>query len=168
MTHKFPSFMTASFTRQPPEGDEATTSGNTESESASQPRDTSERRVHQRFVAKLHGKPCFWVLIGEERLPLNDLSLKGFALPAPPMLLPGVQFYFILQREGVPDSIRGCAEVTGVFGNDNPSAGCRIIQFEGQGEDLLYDWLVTHVIRSATVRISEKDAAAIVSGRSLV
>jgi hypothetical protein len=129
---------------------------------------SDERRIHQRFVAKLHGEPCFWALVGEERLPLNDLSLKGFALPAPPALILGAQFDFTLQRTGVPDTIQGSAEVTGIFGKGARSAGCRILRFEGDGEERLQDWLVTHVIRSATVRISEKDAVAIVSGHSLV
>jgi hypothetical protein len=164
--YKFPSFMTASFSRQAPGGDKAATPGGREAVPGAGGSD--ERRIHQRFVAKLHGDPCFWALIGEERLPLNDLSLKGFALPATPSLVPGTRFDFILQRMNVPDAIRGSAEVTGVFGKGPPSAGCRIIQFEGDSGERLQDWLVTHVILSATVRISEKDAAAIVSGRSLV
>ena len=168
MSYKFPSFMTASFSHQSPKSAETATPGKLEGEGASSTGDSSERRIHQRFVARLHGEPCFWALIGEERLALNDLSLKGFSLPASSMLLLDAQFDFILQREGVPDTIQGCAVVTGVFGKENPSAGCRIIRFEGDGEERLQDWLVIHVILSATVRISEKDAAAIVSGRSLV
>jgi len=168
MSYKFPSFMTAFFTRQPPEGGEATTPGKPEGEGAFSADDLSERRIHQRFVARQHGKPCFWALICDQRLAINDLSLDGFALPASPMFVPGAQFDFILQREGVPDTIRGRAEVSSVFGNDTPSAGCRIIRFEGDSEKRLQDWLVIHVMLCATVRISEKDAAAIVSGRSLV
>ncbi|MDR2881098.1 MAG: PilZ domain-containing protein [Azoarcus sp.] len=163
MSFKFPSFMTAFFSSQPPnesspDKGKAVFSGG----------DSDERRINQRFVARLRGEPCFWALIGEERLALNDVSLKGFSLPASSTLVPGEQFDFVLQREGVPDTIRGCAEVTSVFGGDSPSAGCCIIQFEGDGEERLQDWLVIHVILSATVRISEKDAAAIVCGRSLV
>lgn len=127
--------------------------------------DGGERRVHQRFVARLHGEPCFWALVGQQRLPLNDLSLKGLSIPAQPNLPKGTQFDFTLQREGVPDAVRGRAEVTGVFGN---AAGCRIVGFEADDAERLQDWLVTHVIRSATVRITEKDAAAIVAGHSLV
>ena len=160
--------MTASFSHQSPKSGETAAPDKPEDKGASLDSDASERRIHQRFVARLHGEPCFWALIGEERLALNDLSLMGFSLPASPALLPGAQFDFILQREGVPDTIQGCAVVTGVFGKESPSAGCRIIRFEGDSEERLQDWLVIHVILSATVRISEKDAAAIVSGRSLV
>ena len=131
--------------------------------------DMSERRIHQRFVARLHGEPCFWALLGEERMALDDLSLEGFALSATPALTRGRQFDFTLRREGVPDAIRGRAEVVSLFGKgETAAAGCRILHFEDDGPERLHDWLVTHVIRSATVRITEKDAAAIVAGRSLV
>lgn len=160
--------MTTSFSHQASKSGEACAPGKPENEAVPDASSADERRIHQRFVARLHGEPCFWAQIGEERLPLNDLSLKGFALPAPPALGPGTQFDFVLQRTGVPDTIRGRAEVASVFGKDARSAGCRITRFEGDSEERLQDWLVTHVIRSATVRISEKDAAAIVSGHSLV
>ena len=160
--------MIASFSRQTPRDGEAAASTKPKREAALSTDNSDERRIHQRFVAKLNGEPCFWALIGEERLALNDLSLKGFSLPAIQTLVPGTQFDFVLLRTGVPDAIRGCAEVTSVFGKASPSAGCRIIKVEDGGEDRLQDWLVTHVIRSATVRISEKDATAIVSGRSLI
>jgi hypothetical protein len=171
MSHNFPSFVTASFSNQSPENDEARSPpGRPEGESASSSDGLDERRTRQRFVARRRGEPCFWVSIGEERLALDDLSLKGFALPVPPGFVSGAQFDFVLHREGVPDTIRGRAEVTNVFGKDARSAGCRILEFrgEGEGEERLHDWLVTHVILNATVRISEKDAVAIVSGGSLV
>jgi len=156
--------MTASFSHRSSENDETTTPD--KGEGASKPGDTSEHRMHQRFVARLHGEACFWALIFDQRLALNDLSLNGFSLPASPELVPGAQFDFALQREGVPDTVRGRAEVVSIFGDE--VAGCRIIQFEDDGEERLHDWLVIHVILCATVRISEKDAAAIVSGRSLI
>jgi len=168
MPYKFPAFMTASFSRQTPKSGESTAPEKPEGEGVSKAGDSDERRVHQRFVARLHGEAYFWALIFNQRLALNDLSLKGFSLRASPRLAPGTQFDFVLQREGVPDVIRGRAEVASVFGNQVSFAGCRIIRFEGDGEERLRDWLVIHVILNATVRISEKDAAAIVSGRSLV
>ncbi|MDR2925902.1 MAG: PilZ domain-containing protein [Azoarcus sp.] len=168
MSYKFPSFMTASFSRRPPESDKPMALGSPKSKAAVSAVDSEERRIHQRFVARLHGEPCFWVLIGEERLALNDLSLKGFSLPASPALAPGAQFDFTLQRENVPDAIKGRAEVANIFGKNMPFAGCRILQFEDGGAERLQDWLVIHVILNATVRISEKDATAIVSGRSLI
>ena len=157
--------MTVLFSRQVDKSRKVTRN---ESEGASNASGLNEHRVHQSFVAKLHGEPCFWALIGEEHLALNNLSLTGFALPAPPMFIPGEQFYFVLQRDGIPDTVRGRAEVTDVSNDDNPSAGCRILQFEDGSEKLLHDWLVMHVIRCSTARISEKDATVIVSGRSLV
>jgi len=165
MPYRFPSFVTVSFSHQPPKRDKATPD---KTRAASTASNLNERRVHKRFVTNLHGDPCFWAFIGDERLPLDDLSLKGFALPAPLMFTPGAQFYFILQREGESDTVRGRAEVTGVFRKDSLSAGCRIIQFEGDSKERLHDWLVAHVIHSATVQISEKEAVAIVSGHSLV
>ncbi|MDR2207824.1 MAG: PilZ domain-containing protein [Azoarcus sp.] len=165
MSYKFPTFVTVSFSSQSP--NEARLQDKTEGESASAS-NLNERRIHQRFVARLRGEPCFWALIGEERLALDDLSLRGFALPVLPALVPGAQFDFVLQREGVPDAIQGRAEVVNVFGKDALSAGCRIIEFEADSAERLHDWLVTHVILNATVRINEKDAAAIVSGGSFV
>jgi hypothetical protein len=166
VSYKFPSFVTASFSNQAPKSDEACPRD--EGTPAPSSDGSDERRIHQRFVARVRGEPCFWVSVFDERLALDDLSLKGFALPASPDFTPGVQFDFVLHREGVPDTIRGRAEVASVFGKETPSAGCRIIEFEGDSGERLHDWLVTHVILNATVRISEKDAVAIVSGGSLV
>ena len=168
MSYKTPPLITVSISRPTPKSDETTTLDKPKSEGVSIASDTSERRIHQRFVARVHGEPCFWALVFDQRLALNDLSLKGFSLPAPPALVPGAQVDFVLLREGVPDTIRGRAEVTSVFGGNAPFAGCRILQLDGDSEERLQEWLVIHVILSATVRISEKDAAAIVSGRSLV
>jgi hypothetical protein len=39
---------------------------------------------------------------------------------------------------------------------------------EADGMDRLRDWLIALVIMNASVRISEKDAAAIVAGPSLI
>jgi hypothetical protein len=131
--------------------------------------DSGERRIHQRFVARRQGEACFWAHIGDARYARNDLSLKGFAVPATATLIRGMQFDFTLQRDGVPDAVRGRAEVVNQLGQgDAASAGCRIISFDDGGIERLQEWLVTHVICSATVRISEKDATAIVSGHSLV
>ena len=178
MPRLFPWFVSTTFSDRLPPGDAAVRpdAPSVASVPAKEPPpapppagDVSERRIHQRFVARLRGEPCFWALVGEERMALGDLSLKGFALAAAPVLARGRQFDFTLRREGVPDAIRGRAEVVSLFGKGKTaSAGCRILRFEDDGSERLRDWLVTHVIRSATVRITEKDAAAIVAGRSLV
>jgi len=47
-------------------------------------------------------------------------------------------------------------------------AGCRFRALEGDGAERLRDWLIALVIMNASVRISEKDAAAIVEGPSLI
>ncbi|MDR0564285.1 MAG: PilZ domain-containing protein [Azoarcus sp.] len=166
MPFKFPAFITTDFSAQPPKKPDA---GRTQ-EAPAAPSDSGadERRIHQRFVARLHGEPCFWACIGEESFPLDDLSLKGFALAATTRMPKGTQFDFTLQRQGIPDIIQGRAEAVGVFGKDALSIGCRITHFEDDGAQRLKDWLIAHVIRCATVRISEKDAAAIVSGHSLI
>jgi len=131
--------------------------------------DHQERRRRQRFVAKRWGQVCFWVVINGQRLPLNDLSLEGFSLSAGVPPLGSGAFPFVLQIEGVPDEIRGMAEgMNFVFGEEGGLFGCRFLSFEDDGAGRLHDWLTVHVIATATVRISEKDAAAIVTGPSLI
>ena len=128
-----------------------------------------ERRRRQRFVARRWGSVCFWVVIDGQRLPLNDLSLEGFSLSAGVPPLGNGPFPFVLQIEGVPDAIRGMAErMNFVLGEGGGLLGCRFLSFEGDGAASLHDWLTVHVIATATVRISEKEAAAIVAGPSLI
>ncbi|WP_374265530.1 PilZ domain-containing protein [Zoogloea sp.] len=129
----------------------------------------AERRKRQRFVATRWGNVCFWVEIDGVRQPVNDLSLEGFSLswgvPLPePLDLP-----FVLHLEGIPDQIRGTARtVNFVLGAEGGLLGCRFLSFEGDGAERLHEWLTIHVISTATIRISETEAAAIVSGPSLV
>jgi hypothetical protein len=145
------------------------TSSSSQAAQTSVETDVSERRLHQRFVARRQDEACFWAMVGEQRIALNDLSVRGFSLPATPSYPIGARFGFTLQRDGVPDLIRGQAEVVNQIGNGtSANIGCRIVDFEGDGAERLQEWLVTHVICSATVRITEKDAAAIVAGRPLI
>lgn len=130
-----------------------------------------ERRTRQRFLAQRRGEPCFWVTVGGSRLPLADISLEGFSMPA----LPGVAqqgFDFVLQRADVPDRIAGRAVVVSPAaaedGGGQQLLGCRFADLPAEELHRLQDWLVAHVIMNATVRITEKDATAIVLGRSLV
>ncbi|MDO9597002.1 MAG: PilZ domain-containing protein [Azoarcus sp.] len=132
---------------------------------------TAERRTRQRFVAKRQGEVCFWALVDGQRLALNDLSLEGFSLPASSVLGTGLVFDFVLNRDGVPDEISGSAEVVNQIAasEDEPAkAGCRFVRLEDASSARLHDWLVAHVLVNATVRITEKDATAIVSGPSLI
>ncbi|KAB2964492.1 PilZ domain-containing protein [Zoogloea sp.] len=129
----------------------------------------SERRRRQRFVARRWGSVCFWVVIDGQRLPLNDLSLEGFSLSMGVPPLGSREFPFALQLEGIPDEIRGVARnMNFVVGEEGGQLGCSFVSFEGDGAARLHDWLTVHVISTATIRISEKEAAAIVSGPSLI
>jgi hypothetical protein len=129
----------------------------------------AERRKRQRFVAKRWGSACFWVLVDGERLPLIDLSLEGFSMPASAPLQEQRTFPFVLQIEGIPDEIRGEARtVNFVVGEEGGQIGCCFVSFVGEGDARLHDWLTVHLISTATLRISEKEAAAIVAGPSLI
>lgn len=126
-----------------------------------------DRRIRQRFIARRHGQPCFWLRTGGERVALDDLSLEGFS--APMALPPRGEFDVVLQREGVPDEIRCTALVVNEAPGPSGSAfGCRFAGLSSENAERLQDWLVAHVIMSATIRITEKDAVMIVKGRSLV
>lgn len=128
-----------------------------------------EKRGRQRFLATRRGEVCFWVLIDDEKLALNDLSPEGFAYPYSTPPPSGRSFDFVLLRRGVPDQIRGRAQVVNYLqGPDGGQAGCSFEQLEGDGTERLEDWLIAHVLANATVRITEKDARAIVTGGSLI
>lgn len=129
----------------------------------------AERRARQRFVARRRGESCFWALVDDRRLALNDLSLEGFSLPASSILATGVAFDFVLQREDLPDEVHGRAEVVNqIAGEDVANAGCRFLALAEGGAERLHEWLVAHVLVNASVRITEKDAERIVSGPSLI
>lgn len=131
-----------------------------------------ERRARQRFLAQRRGETCFWAVVeGHRRLPLVDLSLEGFSLQGGTALA-AEGFDVVLQRSDVPDEIRARAIVAdpaaaGAAPTGRP-LGCRFVELPAAALERLQDWLVAHVIMSATVRITEKDATAIVRGGSLV
>ena len=131
--------------------------------------EAGERRKRQRFVARRWGSVCFWVVIDGERLPVNDLSLEGFSVPYGAPLIGPRQLAFELSLDGIPERIFGVAETMNfVLAEGGGQLGCRFLSFEGDGAIRLHDWLTVHVIATATVRISEKEAAEIVSGPSLI
>jgi hypothetical protein len=131
--------------------------------------ETAERRKCQRFVAKRRGEYCFFGVIDGQRLPLVDLSLDGFAIPAASPPPSDRSFEFVLQRTDVPDEISGRARVVNYLSSaDGGQAGCLFDALDGDGRSRLEDWLTAHVLANASVPISEKDAARIVSGPSLV
>lgn len=128
-----------------------------------------ERRKRQRFVARREGRVYFWILLDGGRLPLNDLSLEGFGLPFEAPLAAPRTFPFVLQIEGFSDEIQGEARTTNfVSGEGGGQLGCRFVSFAGDGGERLREWLTAHLLGTATVRISEEEAAAIVSGPSLI
>lgn len=128
-----------------------------------------ERRKRQRFIAQRDGATCFWLVMDGTKHPLNDLSLEGFGFPGTADAATSRDFDFELRLEGIPDKIRGVARVMNhVPGENGGQIGCRFISFAGDGQEDLKEWLTTHVIWSSSVRLSEKEAAAIVAGPSLV
>lgn len=129
--------------------------------------DGAERRSIQRFLALRRGEPWFWVVIEGERVPLRDISIEGFSITAEAPPVGGAPFDFVLHREGVPDRISGRAQAVN-FSAAEAQAGCRFVALEDDGAERLRDWLIGLVIMNASVRISEKDAAAIVDGPSLI
>ena len=128
-----------------------------------------ERRKRQRFVARRWGNVCFWVVIDGARLPVNDLSLEGFSVPFGAPFVEPRQVSFELSLDGIPERIFGVADTMNfTVGTDGGLLGCRFVSFEGDGAIRLHNWLTVHVIATATVRISEREAAEIVSGPSLI
>lgn len=132
--------------------------------------DYTERRRRQRFLARnSDGSSPFWVAVDDQRLPLNDLSLEGFSISSATPATSPEPFPFELRLEGIPDKVRGIAEpVNFVPGEPQGLIGCRFVSLEGSGAQRLHEWLTVHVIRSASVRISAKEAEAIVAGPSLI
>ena len=97
------------------------------------------------------------------------LSLEGFSVPYGAPLIEPRQLGFELSLDGIPERIFGVAETMNfTVGESGGQLGCRFLSFEGDGAIRLHDWLTVHVIATATVRISEKEAAEIVSGPSLI
>ncbi len=128
-----------------------------------------EKRKRQRFIAKRGDTTCFWLLQEGERIPLIDLSLEGFSIPAAAQHPVGTRFPFTLSLEGIPDKIRGTAEVVNAF-KDQAQAlnGCNFVSIDGDGASQLREWLTVHVIANASVRITAVEAEKIVDGPSLI
>ena len=131
--------------------------------------ETFERRRRQRFVAKRRGEYCFWAVFDGERVPLVDLSMEGFSIPASSPLASDRNHEFVLQRANVPDEIRGLVKVVNYIGAPGGGqAGCVFDSLEGDGLARLEEWLTAHVLASASIPINEKEAGQIVSGPSLI
>jgi hypothetical protein len=128
-----------------------------------------ERRKRQRFIARRDGADCFWVSFGGERLPVLDLSLEGFAVPAATPPEANREFDFVLHCDGVVEEVRGQARVVNFLASAaGGQAGCLFDGFEGEGAARLQAWLSDHVQAVSALPVTEDEAADIVTGPSLV
>ena len=129
----------------------------------------SERRQRQRFLAKRSGTTWFSVAFNGNSVPLVDLSLEGFSIASSTPPASDEAFAFELRLEGIPDKVKGAArQINFVPGEPEGLIGCNFIAFEGEGAARLHEWLTIHVIASASVRITAKEAEKIVEGPSLI
>ncbi|MFT3736691.1 MAG: PilZ domain-containing protein [Rhodocyclaceae bacterium] len=130
--------------------------------------ENEEKRARQRFIARRGDTPFFWLIVDGERIPLEDLSLEGFSVKAEGLLKGGEPFAFEMRIHDIPDKLRGEAQaINYIVGSPQGLCGCRFLSLT-PGVDRLTEWLTVHVIATATVRISVKDAEKIVSGPSLI
>lgn len=128
-----------------------------------------ERRKRQRFLAQRGEKPHFWIVVEGARVPLLDLSLEGFAMPALTPPPAEKSFEFAMLCDGEPGELRGRARVVNyVAQTAGGQAGCLFEAFAGDGAVRLQRWLKTHVLDGAWVPITGDDAEDIVRGPSLI
>lgn len=127
-----------------------------------------EVRSIQRIMASREGRPAFWLLRGEDRLPLYDLSLEGFAVSGAQGFVRGVRTAFCIARAGSGQAVCGEAEAVNQFGGEQGRTGFRIVSVAAEDQRRLHAWLAEHVLDCAGVPISEADAAAVVAGRSII
>lgn len=129
----------------------------------------AERRQRQRFAALRDGRPCIEISVAGERCTLIDLSLDGFSLPAS-FKLPAGEFDFVMRLiDGFGDKVSGRACLMNQTGDAaRGQSGCRISSLAPGGDKTLHEWLVVIVICSASVRLSSREAEAIVQGPSLI
>ncbi|HRP96341.1 MAG TPA: PilZ domain-containing protein [Rhodocyclaceae bacterium] len=128
-----------------------------------------ERRRRQRFTAEQEGRPQFRVLVDGECLPVLDLSLECFSMPAatPPATHRGIQF--VLQHAERSGEVCGTARIVNYQGAPaGGQAGCAFESIDGDGLARLEQWLAAHVLAAASVPIRAHEAAGIVRGPSLV
>lgn len=127
-----------------------------------------ERRRIQRVITTQEGQRRFWLIRGESRIALWDLSLEGFGMPADESPAVGTGFEFAIRRDGEAEDVSGQAEVVNHVKGGAGQIGCRITVFNGDGQRRLAQWLADHVLSCASVFISAEEAGEIVSGPSIV
>lgn len=127
--------------------------------------ESHERRQRQRFAAVRDGKPCIELLVDGRSLPLVDLSLDGFGVPAK-AACPEGEFDFTLRLiDGFGDKVKGRAVAVN---KTTAQVGYRVLALEAGCDKVLQEWLTVIVICGASVRLSPADAEAIVKGPSLI
>ncbi|MBO4329649.1 MAG: PilZ domain-containing protein [Rhodocyclaceae bacterium] len=128
-----------------------------------------ESRKQQRFITRRRGKYCFWVEMEGQLHPLEDLSIGGFAVGGEAAPEAGTELDFKLRRAADSDSIAGRAKVLNRFQTAaGPRAGVLFEALEGDGKERLDEWLIDHILSTASVPVSREDARSIVHGPSLV
>ncbi|MDP5239692.1 PilZ domain-containing protein [Uliginosibacterium sp. 31-16] len=129
----------------------------------------AERRQRQRFAALREGKPCIDVRINEQRLPVIDLSIDGFSIPAG-LVANGDEFDFEMRLiDGFGDKVRGRARAVNMVGDTSSGqSGCIFLTLTETEQKTLQEWLTVIVICGASVRLTPHEAEAIVKGPSLI
>jgi hypothetical protein len=131
--------------------------------------DNLDRRSNQRVFTAQQNHPRFWLLHEGMRLPVIDLSLKGFSfyISAPPK--EGQKVDFELVWEAGEDAVTGRARIVNFLGTYlGGQVGCEIEEIDPAHFQRLTQWLVAHVKNTAAVPISENEIMKIVSGPSFV
>lgn len=133
------------------------------------PETYAERRQRQRFAALRDGKSCISIKVGEQQLPVLDLSVDGFSLPADALPI-GHEFDFTMRLiDGFGDKVHGRAQAVNQVGSTSSGQlGCKITLISEKDAKNLQEWLTVIVICGASVRLSPHEAEAIVKGPSLI
>lgn len=129
----------------------------------------SEQRRYQRFRALKDDKPCIDVCIGQMRVHVLDLSLDGFSI-ASDDVAPEQEIEFVMRLiDGFGDKIRGRARCMNAGSMLNPPTyGFQFTELSADDARTLQEWLTVIVICAASVRLSAREAEAIVKGPSLI
>lgn len=131
--------------------------------------DKAERRGFQRIVTNQVGRSRFWLSWYGGRVPLEDLSIEGFAISRSTPPASEQPFEFLIEREDSVGGINGQAQIV-TFSADvrGGTAGCRFVELHEDAQHQLTTWLAGHVYDVAAVRVTRDDAEDIVLGPSIV
>ncbi|QID16543.1 hypothetical protein G3580_02215 [Nitrogeniibacter mangrovi] len=131
----------------------------------------NERRQRQRVIVDQDSATVFRLSCDGAPMHVRDVSLDGFAMQAATAPDARHEFAFRLEHSRLPGVITGRAQVVnyarGVTA-DSGVAGCRILSVDGDGGEMLAQWLSEHVTRVASLPLTADEARHIVAGPSLV